>query len=123
MFHQSTLSDNNVISNNTNDTTTDSRTNVTNTDDFDISISIYILLYSLLMVIAIICCKLLHNHKYLSTIIPEAGMIIMIGIITGISIQLILLIMNQSTQNITNSLFTFSSEVFFVALLPPIICT
>lgn len=85
-------------------------------------ISIFFLLYSLLMVVAIIGCKLLHDRPALTAILPEAGMMIAIGFIAGIIIQFTFT-STIAQQIVAKSLFTFSSDVFFVGLLPPIICT
>jgi hypothetical protein len=85
-------------------------------------ISIFFLLYSLLMVLAIIGCKLLHDRPTLSAILPEAGMMITIGFVAGVIIQFTFTA-TIAQQIVAKSLFTFSSEVFFVGLLPPIICT
>ena len=84
-------------------------------------ISIFFLLYSLLMVVALIGCKLFHDRPSLSAIFPEAGMIIAIGFIAGVIIQFTFT-STIAQEVVAKSLFTFSSEVFFVALLPPIIC-
>ena len=85
-------------------------------------ISIYFLLFSFLMVLAIIGSKLLHDRPRLTAILPEAGMVITIGFVAGVIIQFNF-ISTTSQQIVTKSLVTFSSEVFFVGLLPPIICT
>ena len=94
-------------------------------DDESISgtiISKFFLLYSLLMVGAIIGCKLLHDRPVLSAVLPESGMIIVIGFIAGVIIQFTFTF-TTAQKEIAKSLFTFSSDVFFVGLLPPIICT
>ena len=85
-------------------------------------ISIYFLLFSILMVAAIIGSKLLHDRPSVSAILPEAGMIIAIGIVAGVIVQFTFT-STASQQEVAKSLVTFSPDVFFVALLPPIICT
>lgn len=91
------------------------------TDSTESSIPIYFLLYATLMISSIIGAKLLHDRPQLTAVLPEAGMIILIGIVAGMIIQLTF---TTTTQHaIAKSLFTFSSDVFFVGLLPPIICT
>jgi hypothetical protein len=84
-------------------------------------ISIYFLLFSFLMVLAIIGSKLLHDRPRLTAILPEAGMIISIGFIAGVVVKFTFT-STASQQVVAKSLVTFSSEVFFVGLLPPIIC-
>ena len=66
--------------------------------------------------------KFLHDRPTVSAILPEAGMIIAIGFVAGLIVN-VTLTSTTAQQVVAKSLLTFSSEVFFVGLLPPIICT
>jgi hypothetical protein len=85
----------------------------------DKSIPVFLLLYALLMIIAIVLTKLLHDRPTLGAIIPEAGMVISVGMVAGLLVRLL---SASSQQSIADSLLNFSSNVFFDGLLPPIIC-
>jgi hypothetical protein len=74
------------------------------------------------MVLAIIGSKLLHDRPRLSEVLPETGMIILIGFIAGLVIQFTFTF-TTSQEIVARSLVTFSPDAFFVGLLPPIICT
>jgi hypothetical protein len=85
----------------------------------DKSIPVFLLLYALLMIIAIVLTKLLHDRPTFGAIIPEAGMVISVGMVAGLLVRLL---SASSQQSIADSLLNFSSNVFFDGLLPPIIC-
>jgi hypothetical protein len=81
-------------------------------------IPLFLLLYALLINVAIVFSKLLHDRPALSAVVPEAGMIIAVGMIAGWLVRVF-----SSREPVVDSLLSFSSDIFFVALLPPIICT
>jgi len=71
--------------------------------------------------------KLLHDNKTLSSLFPEAGMIILVGMLAGYLINLLApdreAVEGQDDDgaDVAEGLLSFSPEIFFVALLPPII--
>jgi hypothetical protein len=97
------------------------------------SISAYLVLFSALLAVTLILSKFLHDHPKLASILPEAGLILLVGMFAGFFVDL--LIANQidntvadddddaaaNDDSVAQSLLSFSPEIFFIALLPPII--
>jgi sodium/hydrogen exchanger 8 len=85
-------------------------------------VSIYIAIYLVLFILVTTLSKVLHARPHISSILPEAGMVIAVGIIAGLIINL-----STDTDNYGEagdaaaSVLSFSPTVFFVVLLPPII--
>jgi sodium/hydrogen exchanger 8 len=85
-------------------------------------VSIYISIYLVLLVLVTSLSKVLHARPHISSILPEAGMVIAVGIIAGVIINLSTDTDNDSEAgNAATSVLSFSPTVFFVVLLPPII--
>ena len=72
-------------------------------------------------------CELLqkfrHDHPVIASVLPEAGMVILVGIVAGFCLRPFV---NDKAgpddaDNVAQSLSTFSPKIFFIALLPPII--
>ena len=94
------------------------------------NISAYFVLFSALLSLVLILSRLLHDRPVLSSLLPEAGMILIVGVVFGAIIHLMV---NEpleqelqededgSTETVAQSLLSFSPEVFFLVLLPPII--
>jgi hypothetical protein len=97
-------------------------------DDALATLYAYFLGYALLMSIVVLVSKLLHDRpRTIGAILPEAGLIILCGMLAG---GCILLWEHLGETNLRSrltgapeSLLIFSPNVFFVGLLPPIICT
>lgn len=100
------------------------------------NISIFLAFFVSLLVVVLICSKFLHDRSLLSSILPEAAMVLAIGMVGGFCIHLIAgKRASSSNQEIADddevdaeaidddlsALLSFSPQVFFIALLPPII--
>lgn len=106
-------------------------------------ISAYFVLFSALLALVLILSKLLHDRPRLASLLPEAGMILIVGVVVGALIEVLF---NPESNNsasqqqqqqqgqqtddtddqavdeeVAASLLSFSDEVFFLFLLPPII--
>ena len=102
-------------------------------------ISVYFVLFSALLSLVLILSKFLHDRPRLASLLPEAGMILIVGVIFGALINVLFIPDNQQQQQaqanddaaaatdeavdeeVAESLLSFSDEVFFLFLLPPII--
>lgn len=104
------------------------------------NISIFLVFFATLLALVLILSQFLHDSKKLSSIIPEAAMVIAIGMGAGYFIHVILgkrlasiAANNNSNSNANNdddqatvedelaALLSFDPEFFFLFLLPPII--
>lgn len=95
----------------------------------------YFVIFLSLLVISLTCSKFLHDSPRLSSALPEAGMIIIIGAIAGLILfELSPLSDNDGNDNdgnndddgninesVAEGLMSFSPTIFFKVLLPPII--
>ena len=104
-------------------------TNVFSTTE---GISAYFVLFSTLLTLVLVLSRLLHDHPRISSVLSEAGLILLVGIVASSFVGLFAPsgVPDQSAQNddqayydesVAQSLLSFSPEIFFVALLPPII--
>lgn len=109
-------------------------------------ISVYFVLFSALLALTLVLAKYLHDRPRLASLLPEAGMVLIVGVVFGALINVLFIPDNnnqqQQTQSQNNnydnnandddatqavdqevaeSLLSFSDEVFFLFLLPPII--
>ena len=101
-------------------------------------LSAYFVLFSSLLALVLVLSKLLHDHPVLASFFPEAGLILLVGIIAGFFVNLFVDDEDLQKQNNNNNngdadaddaeessvaegLLSFSPEVFFLVLLPPII--
>jgi NhaP-type Na+/H+ or K+/H+ antiporter len=90
-------------------------------------ISAYFVLFSTLLALLLVLSKLLHDHPALNSIVPEAGMILLVGMVAGCFLNLFVAPTQTDqdddvyNESVAESLLSFSPNVFFVALLPPII--
>jgi len=97
-------------------------------------IDLYFVIFLTLLAFALTCSKLLHDCPRIGSILPEAGMIIMIGAIAGALLFFILapLSLGEEVDDddagndhinefVAEGLLSFSPKVFFFVLLPPII--
>ena len=82
-------------------------------------ISAYFVLFSALLTLVLVLCKILHDHKVLAAILPEAGLIILVGLLAGGLVHWLVPV--RQDNDVAGSLLGFSNQVFFIALLPPII--
>jgi NhaP-type Na+/H+ or K+/H+ antiporter len=90
------------------------------------SISEYLVLFSALLAVVLILSKYLHERPQLASLLPEAGLILLVGMVAGFFVDLLIddeQIENDDTDDdsVAQSLLSFSPGVFFIALLPPII--
>jgi NhaP-type Na+/H+ or K+/H+ antiporter len=86
------------------------------------AISAYLVFFSFLLAVVLILSKYLHDRPRLGSIVPEAGMIIVVGMLAGSVVNLLQgNTLASGDATFASSLLSFSPRVFFVALLPPII--
>lgn len=78
----------------------------------------YLAVYFSLFVVVILLSKGLHNRPKLASFVPEAAMIILVGIVAGLVFNLV---MGNgyfvSDGSMAESLLSFSPTVFFVVLV------
>lgn len=91
-------------------------------------ISAYFVLFSALLALVLVLSKILHDRPVLSSIFPEAGLIIIVGMIAGAIVTCFIGDTaaapegdDDNAEGVAQSLLGFSPNVFFIALLPPII--
>jgi len=92
-------------------------------------ISAYFVLFSGLLALVLVLSKLLHDRPRLASVLPEAGMILLVGMLAGSVVNLFVAprIEQQSndddggSSDVADSLLSFSPNTFFFVLLPPII--
>jgi NhaP-type Na+/H+ or K+/H+ antiporter len=88
-------------------------------------ISAYLMLFMALLAIVLVLSKLLHDRPIMSSLLPEAGMILLVGGFDGFIINLFVDVNDdrddQDNDSVAQGLLSFSPDVFFVFLLPPII--
>lgn len=98
-------------------------------------ISAFFVLFSALLALVLVLSKILHDRPVVGSYFPEAGMILLVGMIAGFFVNLFVrpevIAPADNAENddgaaeyddsVAQSLLSFSPEVFFVALLPPII--
>jgi flagellar biosynthesis protein FliQ len=75
-------------------------------------VSIYFTVYVTLFFVVVILSKLLHDRPKLASFVPEAAMIILVGMIAGLIFDLL---MNENQA--VESMLSFSPTVFFVVLV------
>mmetsp|Transcript_1287 Transcript_1287/g.1359 ORF Transcript_1287/g.1359 Transcript_1287/m.1359 type:complete len:687 (-) Transcript_1287:156-2216(-) len=100
------------------------------------NISVFLVFFITLLAVVLICSQLLHESRKLSAIVPEAAMVIAIGMGAGYLIHILLgkrLAYNAINTNANYdddqltveddlaALLSFDPEFFFIFLLPPII--
>ena len=99
------------------------------------NISIFLVFFVTLLALVLILSKYLHENKKLSSVVPEAAMVIAIGMGAGYIIHIVLgeRLVSDDNANAKNddeqqtveddlvALLSFDPEFFFIFLLPPII--
>mmetsp|Transcript_14248 Transcript_14248/g.34130 ORF Transcript_14248/g.34130 Transcript_14248/m.34130 type:complete len:691 (-) Transcript_14248:755-2827(-) len=111
------------------------------------TISFYFVLFSFILAVVLVLSKVLHDHPRVAKIFPEAGMILLTGVLFGAIVELFARNNDESSsssssnnsqqsgaandddavqpeeeeESVATSLLSFSPEVFFLVLLPPII--
>ena len=115
------------------------------------TISAYFVFFSALLSVVLVLSKLLQDHARIARLLPEAGMILLVGMAAGLGVHLLYgdqLLQSQQQQDnqydyamdddnvnnnnnnanndvdvqtLVNNVLSFSPNAFFVALLPPII--
>lgn len=97
-------------------------------------ISAYFVFFLTLLSVVLVLNKWLHDRPRLGSLLPEAGLVILVGMTAGLAVNLFFVESNALHENdfdddsnsgssgaLAASLLSFSPKVFFVALLPPII--
>jgi len=110
-------------------------------------VSKFITIYLSLFLVILVLSKFLHDYPRIGSIIPEAAMIILVGMVAGLFVFLFFEDphaeeaaygyddygqqqqyaqgqeeqVQQQTDSLADSILSFSPTVFFVVLLPPII--
>ena len=104
------------------------------TEDRREETSLYFVFFSGLLAIVIILSRLLHDYPKLNSVFSEAALVLTVGMFAGFFVNLYLKHMytddgvdndGGDTQdqafNIASNLLSFSPNMFFMALLPPIL--
>lgn len=102
--------------------------------DDEESISSFLVFFATLLAVVVILQKWLHDRPIMSAFLPEAAMVLGLGIIFGFLIHLFLGQRYSSQQGQAednddaqeadvdvSAILSFSPSVFFIALLPPIL--
>lgn len=100
--------------------------------DSEEGIDRYFVIFLSLLAIALTCSKFLHDSPRLSSCLPEAGMIIIIGAVAGFILYELSSLSDDNgannddaddniKQQVAEGLLSFSPTIFFKVLLPPII--
>ena len=76
-------------------------------------VSIYFTVYATLFFIVVILSKLLHDRPTLASFVPEAAMIILVGMFAGLIFYLLM----DDANDAVESMLSFSPTVFFVVLV------
>jgi sodium/hydrogen exchanger 8 len=86
-------------------------------------ISVYFVIFSSLLALVLVLSKVLHDYPTIASFLPEAGMILLVGIGAGCFVNLFAAEpeSDEDEEDVIKSLLAFSPNVFFIALLPPII--
>jgi uncharacterized membrane protein len=79
-------------------------------------VSIYFTVYATLFFIVVILSKLLHDRPTLASFVPEAAMIILVGMFAGLIFYLLMGDENDANDAV-ESMLSFSPTVFFVVLV------
>mmetsp|Transcript_1857 Transcript_1857/g.3324 ORF Transcript_1857/g.3324 Transcript_1857/m.3324 type:complete len:592 (-) Transcript_1857:2356-4131(-) len=82
----------------------------------EIGISFYFFVFLSLLALSLVLGNLLNSRPKLGSVLPEAGMTILVGAVAGLFVHVAF-----RSGSVPDGLLSFSSEVLFVALLPPII--
>jgi sodium/hydrogen exchanger 8 len=104
------------------------------TEDRRDDASHYFVLFSALLALVIILSRLLHGFPALNSVFSEASLVLTVGLITGFFAHNFVQYENDQTYmagggeemredmyRVATSLLSFSPNVFFMALLPPIL--
>ena len=92
-------------------------------------ISFYFVVFLSLLALSLVLCNFLKDRPRIAAVLPEAGVSVILGILTSFIISLFVSATPATTNGETdtvanaaaNQVLSFSSTTFFVALLPPII--
>jgi sodium/hydrogen exchanger 8 len=112
-----------MVDSNDNNSTYYNQDSILNSDD---AINLYFVIFLSLLAVVLVMSKFLHDRPKLASILPEAGLTIIIGTISGYFIYSYA--DNQDPKDddgvsdqVTDGLLSFSPTIFFFVLLPPII--
>lgn len=86
-------------------------------------VSILITIYLSLFVFVMVLSKFLHDLPRLGSILPEAALVILVGMLAGLIIDSVAgdVQADGVADDVARSMLSFSPSIFFVVLLPPII--
>lgn len=97
--------------------------------------SMYFVLFSALLATVIIASRLLHNYPRIAAVVSEASLVLVLGMVVGFFVHTYV-IANRAddsrfyyfneykepeTDRVAEYLLSFSPNIFFMALLPPIL--
>ena len=106
--------------------------------DSEEGVDLYFVIFLTLLAMALTFSKFLHDSPRVSAILPEAGMIIMLGALAGVVLWFVTPVSEQTHTDdavadgddgqhdeedislfVAEGLLSFSPKVFFFVLLPP----
>lgn len=92
--------------------------------------ALYFVLFSFLLTTVLILSKLLHHQRALSKVLSEAALVLLISMTVGFFLDLFLNAETVEDENnqeeddeadqLVQRLLSFSPNIFFMALLPPV---
>lgn len=92
--------------------------------------TLYFVLFSILLTSVLILSKVLHHYRPLNKVLSEAALVLIISMTVGFFVDMFLnadvsgdddSYQSEETSNVVKKLLSFSPNIFFMALLPPII--
>jgi NhaP-type Na+/H+ or K+/H+ antiporter len=102
--------------------------------DSEAGIDLYFVIFLTLLAVVLTCAKFLRDRPRIAAILPEAGMIIVVGALSGALLSFAMLPLSRGdaaedddgendnrNKFVAEGLLSFSPKVFFFVLLPPII--
>lgn len=90
--------------------------------DSNRGVSIFISIYVCLYLVVVYLSKRLHESPQIAQYLPEAGMVILIGLLAGGIAHVVANTEDyEMAGQVAESVLSFDSTVFFIVLLPPII--
>lgn len=86
------------------------------------AISVFLVFFASLLAVVLVLSNYLHETPTLAAVFPEAAMVLAVGIVAGFFIHLVAdQFKDQDIDDELSALLSFNPDIFFIALLPPII--
>ena len=86
--------------------------------------TVYFVLFSVLLTTVLVLSKVLHEYRSLNKVLSEAALVLILSMVVGFFVNVFLsteVDEGEDVGQLAKKLLSFSPNVFFMALLPPII--